>query len=75
LFVVPCCSPGIGVLLRRGAYVLEGDPTQRGWIGNALPLERSWLDMTVVDPRSDLCYFNCGRGRESYNKRASAKRL
>jgi hypothetical protein len=28
-------------------------------IGDALPLERSWLDSTVVDPRSNLCYFNC----------------
>jgi hypothetical protein len=39
-------------------------------IRDALPLERSWLDSTVVDPRSNLSYFNCGGDRQDNNKRA-----
>jgi hypothetical protein len=52
--MVPCCFLGSGVLLRKGADVLEGDLTWRSQIGDALPLDRSWLDSAVVDPRSYL---------------------
>jgi hypothetical protein len=41
-------------------------------IRDALPLERSWLDLAVVDPRSNHHYFNCsGSIRQDNNKRAS----
>jgi hypothetical protein len=60
-FVVPCCFLGSGVLLRKGADVLEGDLTQRSRIRDALTFERSWLDSAVVYPGNYLCYFNCGR--------------
>jgi hypothetical protein len=34
-------------------------------------LERSWFDLAVVDPRRNLCYFNCSGSRQNKNKRAS----
>jgi hypothetical protein len=42
---------------------------------DALPFKRSWFDLAVVDPRSNLCYFNCGGSRQNNNKRASLMRL
>jgi hypothetical protein len=60
LSVVPCCFLGSGVLLRKGADVPEGDLTQQSLVRDAFPLERSWLDSTVVDLRSNLCHFNYG---------------
>jgi hypothetical protein len=39
-------------------------------IRDALPLERSWLVLAVMDPRSNLCYFNCSGDRQDNNKRA-----
>jgi hypothetical protein len=56
---------------RKDTAVPEGDFTQRSWIADALPLKRSWLDSAVVDPRNNLCYFNCSKGRQNNNKRAS----
>jgi hypothetical protein len=73
--MVPCCFLGSGVLLREDVDVPEGDFTQRSQIGDALTLERSWLDLAVVDPRNYLCYFDCGRGRQNNKKRASPMRL
>jgi hypothetical protein len=58
LFVVTCCFLGSGVLPRKGADVPERNLTQQNQIRDVLPLERSWLDLAVVDPRSYLCYFN-----------------
>jgi hypothetical protein len=72
-FMVPCCLLGSRVLLRKGAGIPEG---AFAWgIKAALPLERGWLYSAVVDPRSNLCYFNCSRGRQNNNKRASPMRL
>jgi hypothetical protein len=68
LFVVLCCFPGSRVLLRKGTDIPEGDLTQPSWIRQALPLERSWLDPAVVEPRSYCCYFNCGSGRQKNKK-------
>jgi hypothetical protein len=61
--MIPRCFLGSRVLLREGTDVPEGDLTWKSWIGDALPLERSWLDLAIVDPRSYLCYFDCSRGR------------
>jgi hypothetical protein len=68
-FLVPCCFLGSRVLLREGAQVLEGDPAWWSWIRDALSLEKSWLDSTVVDPGSNHCYFNCGRSSRQINNR------
>jgi hypothetical protein len=73
--VVPCYFLGSRILPRKGADVLEGDPTWQSQIRDALPLERSWLDSTVMYPRSNLCYFNCSEGRQNNNKRAFPTRL
>jgi hypothetical protein len=61
--------------MKKGADVPESDLTQRSQIRDALPLERSWIDSTVVDPRSNLCYFNCGGSRQNKKKRAFSMRL
>jgi hypothetical protein len=37
---------------------------------DAFPFEKSWLDSTVVDPRSNHCHFNYGGSRQDINKRA-----
>jgi hypothetical protein len=39
-------------------------------IRDALPFERSWFDSTVVDPRSNFCFFNCSGDRQDNNKKA-----
>jgi hypothetical protein len=70
LFVVPYCFLGSRVLSRKGTDVAEGDLTQQTQIGDALPLKRSWFASAVVDPRSYLCDFSCGKGRQNNNKRA-----
>jgi hypothetical protein len=71
LFMVPYCFLGGRVLPRMGADIPEGDLTWQSQIRDTLPLKRSWLDSAVVDPKCYLCYFNCGRGRQNNNKRAS----
>jgi hypothetical protein len=48
--------------------VPEDDLAWQSQIRDALPLERGWIYSVVVDPRSNLCYFNCGRGRENNKK-------
>jgi hypothetical protein len=48
-FVVPCCLPRSRVLPRKGIDVPEGDLTQWSQIRDEFPLERSWLDLAVVD--------------------------
>jgi hypothetical protein len=58
-----------------GGDVPESDPTWQSQIGDALPLERNWLDLDVVDPRSYLCYFDYDKGRQNNNKRAFPMRL
>jgi hypothetical protein len=35
---------------------------------DALPFERSWLDSTVVDPRSNHFYFNYGESNKITTK-------
>jgi hypothetical protein len=37
-------------------------------IRDALPLERSWLDSIVVDPWSNLCYFNCSGDKQDHKR-------
>jgi hypothetical protein len=73
--MVLCCFLGSGVLLRKGVDILEDDLAWQSWIRDALPLERSWLYSVVVDPRINLCYFNCGRGRQNNKKRDPPMRL
>jgi hypothetical protein len=73
-FLVSCCFLGSRVLPREGTQVSEGDPTWGSQIRNALPLKRSWVDLTVVDLRNNHCYFNHG-GSTQNNKRASPMRL
>jgi hypothetical protein len=75
VFLVSCCFLGSRDLLRESAQFPEGYLTQWNQIRDALPLERSWLDLTVVDPRSNLCYFNHGGSRQDNNKRASPNRI
>jgi hypothetical protein len=53
------------VLPRKSTDVLEADLAWQRQIRDALPLERDWLYLAVVDPRSNLCYFNCSRGRQN----------
>jgi hypothetical protein len=60
--------PGKWNPAREGAGVPEGDLTWSSQIRDALPLERSCLDSTVVDPRRKLCYFNCVWSRQDNNK-------
>jgi hypothetical protein len=67
-----CCPAIFGHLLFPGKQspAKEGHSGSRGCscmvklISDALPFKRSWLDSTVVDPRSNLCYFNCSGDRQ-----------
>jgi hypothetical protein len=69
--LVPCCF--LGVLPREDAQVPEDDLTPCSQIRDAFPFERSWLASTVLDPRSNLCYFNCSGISTQENKRAPPK--
>jgi hypothetical protein len=64
----PLLFPGKQNPAEGGLWHFGGDLIWWSQIRDELPLERKWFDSTLVDPRSNLCYFNCGRSRQITTK-------